>query len=262
MDFVASPSLIGVAFEVAALNVLLGADNAVLIALACEPLPPDRRRLVLLVGVLGAIALRFGLTVGASAVLAALPGLRLAAAVLLIFIAVRSLTDVREAGAGALGAADDNGERDAWRDPRVWRAVFAVIAADSVMSLDNIVATAAVAQGSAALILFGLALSVPAVMYGSFLLTKVFDGWPILRLSGAVLLGWIAGQTAAGDVLIGPWMAREATALADLFPVLCACYVFVVGHAPTVARCRWEDGEDKGEGKSKDLMIDRLSQAE
>ena len=230
--------LIGAAFEVAALNILLGADNAVLIALACQPLPPERRQNVLIFGVIGAVGLRFLLTAGAGALLIALPGLRLAAAVFLGVIAVQSLTDFREEIARADAPADDDAARGAWPDSRVWWAVFAVIAADAVMSLDNIVATAAVAEGNAELVLFGIILSVPAVMFGGFLVTRVFDEWPILRLSGAVLLGWIAGQLAAGDVLIGPWMSREAPALANLLPALCACYIFLVGHAPTVVRCR------------------------
>ena len=238
MDLGATFVLIGAAFEVAALNILLGVDNAVLIAIACQPLPPGRRERALLLGVAGAVALRFGLTVGASALLISLPGLRLAAAVLLIVIAVRSVTDWGAVSADTDGAAYDGAPLWAWRDPRFLQAVLAVIVADAVMSLDNIVATAAAAEGSAALILVGLILSIPAVMFGSFLVSKVFDELPILRLSGAVLLGWIAGQMVAADALVGPWMARDTPALADLLPALCACYVYVVGHAPTVARCQ------------------------
>ncbi|MBV8108755.1 MAG: YjbE family putative metal transport protein [Hyphomicrobiales bacterium] len=231
---------IGAAIEVAALNILLGADNAVLIALACQPLAAERRKRVLVSGVVGAVAFRFVLSLGAIALLASLPGLRLAGAVILIVIAMLSLTDFHRRAADMESPADNDGPGSSKLDPRFWQAVLAVIATDAVMSLDNIVATAAVAQGSAALILFGLVLGIPAVMFGSVLLTKVFDEWPILRLSGAVLLGWIAGQMAAADVLIGPWMARETPALANLLPALCACYVYVVGHGPTVVRCRAE----------------------
>jgi predicted tellurium resistance membrane protein TerC len=121
------------------------------------------------------------------------------------------------------------------------------------MSLDNIAATAAVAEGNAVLILFGLCLSIPAVMFGSVLVVKIFEGWPILRLSGAVLLGWVAGQIAGEDILARPWMTREAPALPALLPALCACYVFLVGHSPTVSRCRQGGleidsiGDDAGE---------------
>ena len=231
---------IGAAIEVAALNILLGADNAVLIALACQPLTVERRKRVLVSGVVGAVAFRFVLSVGAVTLLASLPGLRLTGAVILIVIAMHSLTDFHQRAAGMESLPDNDRRGSSRLDSRFWQAVLAVIATDAVMSLDNIVATAAVAQGSAGLILFGLVLSIPAVMFGSFLLTQVFDEWPILRLSGAVLLGWIAGQMAAADVLIGPWMARETPALANLLPALCACYVYVVGHGATVIRCRAE----------------------
>jgi predicted tellurium resistance membrane protein TerC len=79
---------------------------------------------------------------------------------------------------------------------------------------------------------------VPALIYGSFLLTKIFDEWPILMLTGAVLIGWVGGQMAQGDALISEWMAHNAPALASMLPALTACYVCVVGHWAMVIRSR------------------------
>ena len=234
MDFGAVPSLIGATIEVAAVNLLLGADNAVMIALACRPLPRERRQPVLLFGVVGAIALRFGLAALTNAVVLPVPGLKLAAAIFLLWVAVRLLSDFSEE---RRVESESGGEPSAAaRSAFLWQSALIIIAADAVMSLDNVVAMVSVAQGSVSLLVLGLILSVPAIMYGSYLLTKVLDDWPILMMAGAVLLGWIAGQMAMSDALIGPWMAREAPALASLLPALSACYVYLVGHSAIVVR--------------------------
>lgn len=226
MDFGVILSTLGSAIELGVLDLLLGADNAVVIALACQPLAPQSRKRVLLLGLAGAILLRFGLMVSVSALLI-VPALRLAAAAFLLWVAVRLITAPREASHASLAEA---GQRSPPRAPaHLWESVVIVIAADAIMSLDNVVALVSVAQGNATLLLLGLLLSIPALMYGSFLMTKMMDEWPVLIVLGAVLLGWIAGQMAAGDDLISAWVAREAPALAVVLPALCACYVFVIG---------------------------------
>jgi YjbE family integral membrane protein len=237
LDYAPVLTLLGLIAEVAALNVVLGIDNAVIIAIACQPLPPERRGSVLLIGVGFAVALRFALTFPVSEILIATPGLKLAAALLLIVIAARSLYNL----AGARGKDEPGGGAiAAWTHARVWRSVIAVIGLDAVMSLDNIIATASVAKGSATLLFLGLGLSIPAIMFGSLALANLFDHWPILRLAGAVLLGWIAGEMAAGDPLTRVWLAHNVPALVDLLPALCACYVFLIGHPATVEACRDE----------------------
>ncbi len=220
-------SMIGAAIELAALDLLLGADNAVAVALACRPLPPQLRKRVLLVGVAGAIMLRFGLMLLVSALLI-VPVLRLAAAAFLLWIAVRLLDGARGAGGDPLVDADPISPAPV--AVGLFESVLVVIAVDAVMSLDNIVALVSVAQGNAALLILGLILSVPALMYGSLILTKMFDQWPGLAVAGAVLLGWIAGQMAASDDLISAWVSRQAPALTVVLPALCACYVYVMGH--------------------------------
>jgi YjbE family integral membrane protein len=226
VDFGVILSTLGSAIELGVLDLLLGADNAVVIALACQPLVPESRKPVLLLGLAGAILLRFGLMVSISALLI-VPALRLAAAAFLLWVAIRLITAPREASHAALAGA---GQTSPARAPaRLWESVLIVIAADAIVSLDNVVALVSVAQGNTTLLLLGLLLSIPALMYGSFLMTKMMDEWPALIVMGAVLLGWIAGQMAAGDDLIGAWITRQAPALAVVLPALCACYVFVIG---------------------------------
>jgi YjbE family integral membrane protein len=226
LDFGVVLSTLGAAIELGVLDLLLGADNAVVIALACQPLPPQVRKRVLLIGLAGAIMLRCGLMVSMSALLV-VPALRLAAAVFLLWVAVRLLTAQR--GASNAAHADFDETSPARAPVRLWESVVIVIAADAIMSLDNVVALVSVSQGNATLLILGVLLSIPALMYGSFVLTKMMDEWPALIAVGAVLLGWIAGQMAASDDLLSAWISRQAPALAIVLPALCACYVCLVG---------------------------------
>ncbi len=232
MEFGVMLSMLGAAIELAALDLLLGADNAVAVALACRPLPPQLRKRVLLIGVAGAIMLRFGLMLLVSALLV-VPALRLVAAVFLLWIAVRLLNGPRAASGDAFVDADPISP--ARITVGLFESVLVVIAVDAVMSLDNIVALVSVAQGNAVLLILGLILSVPALMYGSLILTKMFDEWPALVLAGAVVLGWIAGQMVASDDLVSAWVSRQAPALTVVLPALCACYVCVMGR-PSMKR--------------------------
>jgi YjbE family integral membrane protein len=224
LDFGALLSMLGTVIELAALNLLLGADNAILIALVCRPLPPDLRKTILSIGLGGAIALRIALAVLVNELLY-LPALRLAAAVLLIGIAVRLLDDPNELEREA--TPDEQAVSSKTAKARLWQYALIVVAADAVMSLDNIVALVAVSQGNMALLVFGLILSVPALLYGTAALARILDQWPFFVLAGAMLLGWIAGQIAVGDDLVSAWVSRQAPALAIVAPALCACYVYL-----------------------------------
>jgi YjbE family integral membrane protein len=224
LDFGALLSMIGTIVELAALNLLLGADNAVLIALVCRPLPTDLRRTVLFIGLGGAIALRIALATVVNEFFY-IPVLRLVAAVFLLRIAVSLFDDRSER------------ERETTPDARplssqtarasLWSAALIVVAADAIMSLDNIIALVAVSQGNIELLVLGLLLSVPALLYGTAALAKMLDEWPLFVLAGAMLLGWIAGQIAISDDLVSAWISRQAPALAIVAPTLCACYVYL-----------------------------------
>ena len=197
-----------------------------LIALACRPVPVQLRKRVLAIGLSGAIVLRFGLMILTNALMV-VPGLRLAAAVFLMSISVWLLIGSEESDADSFSDADNATEARA--TTRFWELVLIVIVADIVMSLDNVIALVSVSQGSVTLLILGLLLSVPALMYGSLALTKMLDELPFLVTAGSVLLGWVAGQMAASDTLTSAWISRQAPALVVVLPALCACYVYITG---------------------------------
>jgi YjbE family integral membrane protein len=172
-------------FEIIWINLLLSGDNAILIALACRQLPVRQRRWGVFLGALGGIALRIAFTL-VIVELMMIPYLKLVGAVLLLIVAVKLLIDEGE-------------HSDVKAKPNLWSAVGAIIMADAVMSLDNVIAIAAAARGSTNLIVFGLLLSVPIVMFGAGALLKVLERFPVLVWAGAGLLGWVAGDMAAAD---------------------------------------------------------------
>jgi YjbE family integral membrane protein len=190
--------------EVIWIDILLSGDNAILIALACQRLPDHQRRLGIMLGAAGGVLLRV-LFAFLIVEIMDIPALKAVGALLLLAIAIKLLIDDTEA---------DHGEPK----PDLWGAVFAIIMADAVMSLDNVLAIAAVARGSMPLIVFGIAAAVPIVMFGAGALMRALDRFPILVWAGAGLLGWVAGDMAADDPL---WERFEsAVSVATLNAVL------------------------------------------
>ncbi|MGD9543433.1 MAG: TerC family protein [Methylocystis sp.] len=172
-------------FEIIWINLLLSGDNAILIALACRQLPVHQRRWGVFLGALGGVILRIAFTL-VIVQLMAIPFLKVTGAALLLIIAIKLLIDETE-------------HSDVKAKPNLWSAVGAIIMADAVMSLDNVIAIAAAARGSTELIVFGLLVSVPIVMFGAGALLKVLERFPALVWAGAGLLGWVAGEMAAAD---------------------------------------------------------------
>ena len=197
--------------EIIAIDILLGGDNAVVIALACRNLPPKQRRLGILWGTAGAIVLRVVLIFFALNLLA-LPGLKLAGALLLLWIGVKLLTAEDEEGHGNISGSD-----------KLWGAVKTVIVADFVMSLDNVIAIAGAAETAAPghqlpLVIFGLLVSIPVIVWGSQLVIKLMDRFPVIITAGGMLLGWIAGTMLVTDPLLAPYLADAAGAVAAAVP--------------------------------------------
>jgi YjbE family integral membrane protein len=191
IEFLTQISWVSVA-EIIMIDLLLGGDNAVVIALACRNLPASQRRLGILWGTVGAIVLRVVLIFFALSLLK-LPFLKLLGAVMLLWIGIKLLM-----------AEDQEGHGDVSGSDRLWGAVKTVIVADFVMSLDNVIAIAGAAEGAApdqqlALVIFGLLVSIPIVVWGSQLVITLMDRWPVIITAGAMLLGWIAGTLAVGD---------------------------------------------------------------
>jgi YjbE family integral membrane protein len=178
-------SLILEILEIVWINILLSGDNAMLIALACRGLPKNRRRQGVLLGALLGVLLRVGFTLMVVELLD-VPLLKIIGALMLIAIAIKLPND-----------KVDHSKVEA--RPDLWGAVTAIVVADAVMSLDNVIAIAAAAHDSLPLIIFGIALSAPLVMFGADVLMKILDRLPILVFLGAGILGFEAGQLAAAD---------------------------------------------------------------
>lgn len=201
--------------QIVMINILLSGDNAVVIALASRNLPPRQQKQAILFGSFGAIALRVVLTFFA-AYLLTLPYLKLAGAVLLLWI-----------GVNLLSSHDEDGHMDAHSN--LLAAVKTIIVADFVMSLDNVIGVAAAAKGSLLLLLIGLGISIPLIVYGSTVILKLMKRFPAIITLGAGLLGYVAGEMGASDPAVGGWIEEHAPLLHQAAPWACAALVVAVG---------------------------------
>lgn len=199
------------------IDLLLSADNAMVIALACRNLPLEQRKKGVLIGMSGAIGLRVILTFFAVGLLA-VPYLRIVGAILLLWIGVKLLIPEDEAGHGNI-----KGEAS------LWGAIKTIIIADFVMSLDNVLGVAAVAQGNVWLLIFGLVISIPMIAWGSQFILKLIDRFPIIVPIGGGLLGYVAGEMLVGDITLQPFVATLPHAVHWLFPAACALFVIGLG---------------------------------
>lgn len=206
---------IGVPIQIFFIDMLLNADNALMIALACRALPPAEMRQAAFLGTAAAIVMRV-LMAAVVLWLLEVPFLKVAAGAVLLGIALK-LTLERDA------ASDQSPGRRARTN--LLGAVAAIVVADAVMSLDNVIAIAVVAQGSLLLLSFGLLLSVPMLVYGSALIRRVLHGGSLLVLAAGMFLGWIAGGIAVSDPVVAPWVATSAPALVVAVPFACAIFV-------------------------------------
>ena len=184
--------------QIIMIDILLGGDNAVVIALACRNLPGKLRTQGIIYGTAGAIILRVVLIAFALALLA-IPYLKIVGALLLLWIGVKLLQP----------EADD--DHTISSSDKLWGAVKTVIIADLVMSVDNVLAIAGAAQGAhqshqLPLVIFGLLVSIPIIVGGSQLVLKLMERFPVVITLGAMLLGWIAGQMAYSDPAIQPYL--------------------------------------------------------
>ena len=200
------------------INILLSGDNAVVIALACRTLPSRQRFWGIMLGAGAAVLLRVFFTIVIAQVMA-IPFLKLAGGLLLLWIAVKLILPNDDHAEGSVKAGDT-----------LLRAVWLVTVADIVMSLDNVIAIAAAAESAAAridfahaltmktvLIVFGLATSVPLIIAGSAILMRLLERFPILVWAGAALLGWVAGEIIVTDAGIENYLGRHLVEQAHIW---------------------------------------------
>ena len=186
--------------QIIMIDILLGGDNAVVIALACRQLPPQLRTKGILWGTAGAIVLRV-LLIAFALTLLQVPYLKLVGAALLLWIGVK-----------LLAPDDEDAHSNIQGSDKLWAAVKTVIVADLVMSVDNVIAIAGAATGAGAkhqlpLVIFGLLVSIPIIVWGSQLVLKLMDRFPWVITVGGMLLGWIAGTMAISDPALKAWVS-------------------------------------------------------
>ena len=197
------------------INIILSGDNAVVIALAARSLPEHQQKKAIMFGSGAAVVLRIVLTVVAAKLLA-LSYLQIIGGLLLLWI-----------GTQLLGGEDEE-EGEGGEKAGLWVAIRTILIADLVMSLDNVIAVAAAAKGSMVLLILGLAISIPLVIFGSKLMIKLMDRFPVIVTLGAALIGWVGGETIVSDVALqsiveaNHWMHTA-------FPVLGAAIVLAIG---------------------------------
>jgi YjbE family integral membrane protein len=205
--------------QIIGVNIVLSGDNAVVIALAARSLPPKQQKQAVLWGSAAAVAVRIALTILAVELLR-LPYLKLIGAALLLWIGIQLLLPAKEQGDAADSASTSTG---------MISAIRTILIADLVMSLDNVIAVAAAVKGDLTLLVLGLLISSPMVIFGSALLMKFMERWPIIITIGAALLGWVAGEMAVGDPSVRAWVATNAYWLHYAASALGAVLVVLIG---------------------------------
>ena len=211
--------------QIIMIDILLGGDNAVVIALACRKLSPQHRFKGILWGTAGAIGLRVILIFFALTLLA-IPYLKLVGAALLVWIGVKLL------------APDEDDHANIQASDKLLAAIKTIIVADLVMSIDNVIAIAGAAESAGGdhkmpLVIFGLLVSIPIIVWGSQLVIKLMDRFPIIITLGGMLLGWIAGTMAVTDPAVTPHLVRwshiEPSTLGYVAGAAGALLVFAIG---------------------------------
>lgn len=192
MDFSSSVFWIAV-FQIIVIDLLLSGDNAVVIAMACRNLPPPQRKQGILWGVVGAVGLRVVLT-AVAATLLGLPYLKIVGGLLLLWIGTKLMLVDEEEGHDIEGSS------------KLIGAIKTIIVADFVMSLDNVIGVAAVAHDSLLLLLFGLAVSIPLIIFSSQMVLHLMERFPVVVTLGAGLLGYVAGSMMVMDPLLAAWV--------------------------------------------------------
>ncbi|MBM7645427.1 YjbE family integral membrane protein [Scopulibacillus daqui] len=180
--------------EIILINVVLSGDNAVVIALACRNLPSGQQNKAIFWGSFGAIILRIALTFAAVWLLE-IPFVKIIGGILLIYMAINLLIEEEDT--------------DLKASSNIWGAIRTIVVADFVMSLDNVVAVAGAAHNNIFLIIVGLAVSIPLIVWGSKLLMKLMNRFPIIVIIGAALLGYTSGEMILGDEAVDQWFINQ-----------------------------------------------------
>ena len=215
-EYLTSPELFLIPLaQIIGINIVLSGDNAVVIALASRALPPDQQKKAVVWGSGAAIVMRIILTLTAVALLS-MPYLKLIGSVFLMWIGIQLLNS-------------DEGEGEIESSSNLTAAIRTILVADLVMSLDNVLGVAAAAKGSYALLIIGLAISIPLVIFGANMLLRLMERFPIIITIGAALLGYVGGEMAVTDPAIMGWIDVNFHSLHQIVPISGAVLILAVG---------------------------------
>lgn len=228
--------------QIIAIDIMLGGDNAVVIALACRKLPDAQRKKGIFWGVAGAIILRIVLIFFALQLLA-VPWLKIVGALLLFWIGIKLLQPEDE-GHGNVAAATT-----------LAGAIKTIIVADAVMSLDNVIAVAGASHGNIYLVVFGILASIPIVVWGSQLVLKMMDRYPVIITAGGALLGWIGGGMIVTDPALPTDLLTGIPYGKTLVAIVGAALVVVIGKT-LAARAKMRPPVDLAIPRPKDISKD------
>lgn len=208
--------------QIILINIVLSGDNAVVIALAARSLPAHQQKQAVFWGAGAAVVMRILLTIIAVELLR-WPYLKIIGAVLLFWIAVKLLVP-------------EDDEENVQSSDNLFKAIKTILIADLVMSLDNVIGVAAAAKGNTTLLVIGLAISIPLVIFGATMLMRLMERWPVIITIGAGLLGWVAGEMLITDPAIAEWVNGNAHWLHTVAPAFGAAAVIALGKWITTFR--------------------------
>lgn len=235
MNFL-DPLFLTALLKIIGVNIILSGDNAVVIALAARSLKGKQQKMAIFWGSGAAIIMRVVLTIFAVQLLQ-YPWLKIIGAVLLLYIGIKLLLP-------------EDGEENIAGHDNLFAAIKTILIADLVMSVDNVIAVAAAADAAPAefkltLLILGLAISIPLIIFASTMLMKLMERWPVIITLGAALLGFVAGQMAITDPVDALWVKHNAPWMEYVVPAFSAVLVVVIGKA--LARRNEKLQEKRGE---------------
>ena len=229
--------------KIIGVNVILSGDNAVVIALAARSLPAAQQKKAVLWGAGAAVVLRIVLTIFAAALLT-LPWLKIIGSLLLFWIGVKLLIP-------------EDGDDDIKASDQLFAAIKTILIADLVMSLDNVIAVAAAAGGSYVLLILGLAISIPLVIFGATLLIKLMERFPMIITLGAGLIGWVAGEMLVADSALKGWLSGMGVEYRGELPYVggwsLEILAAVIGFAVVVVVGKWLGGHKEEAAAPADI---------
>lgn len=202
-------------FQILIINLVLSGDNAVVIAMASKDLPPKQRKQAVWWGVIGAVILRLVLT-WIAVILLQIPYIQAAGGLMLAYISCKLLVPTKE-------------PEMAKEVTTLFKAIQTILAADFIMSLDNVLAIAALADGDIAILVIGIIISIPIVIWGSNIIALWLQKLPVLIYAGAGVLGYTAGEMLLHDPKLGQWLESVLPAVTQMIPFLLAAIVIMVG---------------------------------